>query len=76
VLSTVDWAEVRRLRRSKGVSISEIAQMLTISRNTVKVALASDGPPKYRRRPAGSVVDGSSRGSGSCCRRIQRCRRR
>jgi hypothetical protein len=37
--------------------ISEIARVLGISRNTVKAALASDGPPKYQRAPAGSVVD-------------------
>jgi transposase len=58
VLDVEDWAEIRRLRRSEGVSISEIARVLSISRNTVKAALASDGPPQYQRRPAGSVVDG------------------
>lgn len=58
MLSVEDWAEIRRLRVSEGVSISEIARVLGVSRNTVKVALASDGPPRYRRRPAGSVVDG------------------
>jgi transposase len=58
VLSVEDWAEIRRLRRSEGVSISEIARVLAISRNTVKAALASDGPPRYRRGAAGSVVDG------------------
>jgi transposase len=57
VLDVEDWAEIRRLRRSEGVSISEIARVLAISRNTVKAALASDEPPQYRRRPAGSVVD-------------------
>jgi transposase len=57
VLSVEDWAEVRRLRRSERLSISEIARVLGISRNTVKAALASDGPPKYQRAPAGSVAD-------------------
>jgi len=57
VLSVEDWAEVRRLRRSESVSISEIARVLGISRNTVKAALAADGPPVYERKPAGSVVD-------------------
>jgi transposase len=57
VLNVEDWAEIRRLRRSERLPISEIARVLGISRNTVKAALASDGPPKYRRAPAGSVVD-------------------
>jgi transposase len=57
VLSVEDWAEIRRLRRSEGVPIKEIARVLRISKNTVKAALASDGPPKYERTPAGSVVD-------------------
>src|SRR4051794_16649376 len=57
VLSVEDWAEVRRLRRAEKLSISEIARVLGISRNTVKAALRSDGPPKYERQPGGSVVD-------------------
>jgi transcriptional regulator with XRE-family HTH domain len=35
VLSVEDWAEIRRLRRSEQLSISEIARVLGISRNTV-----------------------------------------
>ncbi|UGT97399.1 IS21 family transposase [Mycobacterium intracellulare] len=57
MLSVEDWAEIRRLRRSEQLPISEIARVLGISRNTVKAALASDGPPKYQRVPAGSVAD-------------------
>ena len=52
-----DWAEIRRLCRAEKMSISEIARVQGISRNTVKAALRSDGPPKYERRPAGSIVD-------------------
>jgi transposase len=52
-----DWAEIRRLRRAERMSISEIARVREISRNTVKAALRSDGPPKYERKPAGSIVD-------------------
>lgn len=52
-----DWAEVRRLRRSEGMAIQAIARRLRISRNTVKRALASDQPPRYRRAAKGSIVD-------------------
>jgi transposase len=52
-----DWAEIRRLHRAEGLAIKAIARMLGISRNTVRAAIASDAPPKYERRPAGSVVD-------------------
>jgi transposase len=57
VLSVEDWAEIRRLRRSEGLSIKEIARVLGISRNTVRAALALDAPPKYERAPKGSIVD-------------------
>jgi len=58
VLSVEDWAEIRRLRRGDQMPIAQIARLLGISRNTVKAALASDGPPRYRRAPRGSVADG------------------
>jgi transposase len=58
VLGVEDWVEVRRLRRAEQMSISEIARVLGISRNTVRSALARDTAPKYERAPAGSVVDG------------------
>jgi transposase len=57
VLNVEDWAEIRRLRRSECLPISEIARVLGISRNTVKSALTSDGPPKYQRAATGSVAD-------------------
>jgi transcriptional regulator with XRE-family HTH domain len=59
VLIVEDWAEIRRLRRSEGVSISEIARLMGCSRNTVKAALASGVPPKYERLRSGSHVDAS-----------------
>jgi transposase len=57
VLTVEDWAEIRRLHRAEGMPVKAIARTLGISRNTVRAALASDGPPKYERRPAGSAVD-------------------
>lgn len=52
-----DWAAIRRLRRSEGMSISQIAQVAALARNTVKAALASEGPPAHWREPIGSLVD-------------------
>lgn len=52
-----DWAEIRRLHRAEGVPIKEIARRLGVARNTVRAALSSDQPPKYRRAPRGSIVD-------------------
>jgi transposase len=57
VLSVEDWAEIRRLHRSEGMPIKAIARVIGCSRNTVRAALTSDGPPKYERAPAGSIVD-------------------
>ena len=55
-ISVKDWAEIRRLR-AEGVSISEIARLRGVARNTVKKALASTGPPRYERAPKGSDDD-------------------
>jgi transposase len=57
VLSVEDWAEIRRLHRAEGMPIKVIARVLGVSRNTVRAAIAGDGPPKYVRKPAGSIVD-------------------
>ena len=57
MLDVEDWAEIRRLYRAEGVPIRAIARVMGVSRNTVRAAVASDGPPKYERPRAGSVVD-------------------
>jgi transposase len=57
VLSVEDWAEIRRLHRAERMPIKVIARVMGCSKNTVKAALASDGPPRYERAPAGSIVD-------------------
>jgi transposase len=57
VLSVEDWAEIRRLYRAERMPIKVIARVLGCSKNTVKNALAADGPPTYRRHQRGSVVD-------------------
>jgi len=57
VLSVEDWAEIRRLRRAEGMPVKQVARVLGVSKNTVKRALAADGPPKYERVGRGSVLD-------------------
>lgn len=51
------WAEVRRLHRSEGLPIKEIARRLDLARNTVRAALRADVPPPRERPPRGSVAD-------------------
>jgi transposase len=57
VLGVEDWAEIRRLRRAEGMPIKQVARVMGVSRNTVRRALAADGPPRYQRPPRGSCVD-------------------
>ena len=52
-----DWAEIRRLHRAEGMPVRAIARKLGVGRNTVRRALAAEGPPKYQRRAKGSVAD-------------------
>jgi transposase len=52
-----DWAEIRRLHRAEGLPIKVIARTLGVSRNTVRAAVASNGPPKYERQSKGSLAD-------------------
>jgi transposase len=57
VLSVADWAEIRRLHYAEGMPIKVIARAMGCSKNTVKAAVRSEGPPKYARPAKGSVVD-------------------
>jgi transposase len=59
VLSVEDWAEIRRLHRAEGLAIKLIARTLGMSRNTVRAAIASGGPPDPASRtayPAGEIA--------------------
>jgi transposase len=56
VRSALEWARVRALD-ADGVSQREIARRLGISRNTVRRLVEADEPPRYRRAPAGSMLD-------------------
>ena len=71
-----DWAEIRRLHFAENLGIKTIARRLEVSKNTVRLAVRSDGPPRYERQRKGSLVDAfESRRSASCFGTAQRCRR-
>lgn len=57
MLKVEDWAEIRRLHRAEGMPIKAIVRRLGVGRNTVRRALAADGPPRYERPARGSIVD-------------------
>jgi transposase len=57
VYGVQDWAEVHRLFHRDGLSKSAIAKRLGMSRTTVIELLAREGPPRYERRPTGSMLD-------------------
>jgi len=57
VLAVEDWAEIRRLHRAEQMPIKVIARVMGVSKNTVRAALRSAGPPRYERPARGSVVD-------------------
>jgi transposase len=52
-----DWAEIRHLHVSEGMSVRAIARRLGVARDTVSRALASQGPPAYVRGPVPSAFD-------------------
>ena len=52
-----DWAEIRRLHRSEGLGIKAIVRRTGVSRNAVRRALASAGPPRYTRPPVPTAFD-------------------
>ncbi len=51
-----DWALIRRLV-AEGVPQRQVARDLGIGRETVRRALAAEGPPKYERAPVPTAFD-------------------
>lgn len=57
MLDVEQWAEIRRMHKVEGLAIREIARRTGRDRNTVRAALRSEGPPRYRRGPRPSKLD-------------------
>ncbi len=51
------WAEIRRMHFVEGLAIKEIARRTGRDRKTVRKAVRSGDPPRYRRAPAPSKLD-------------------
>lgn len=57
MLDVERWAELRREHFVRGVGIKELARRYGIDRNTVRRAVRSEEPPRYRRPVAASKLD-------------------
>lgn len=57
MLGVEQWAEIRRMHKVEGLSIREIARRSGRDRNTVRAALRSEKPPRYRRGTRPSKLD-------------------
>ena len=51
------WAEIRRMHFVEHLAIKEIARRTGRDRKTIRRALRSSDPPRYRRSPAASKLD-------------------
>jgi DNA replication protein DnaC/transposase len=57
VVGVQQWAEIRRLRFVRGLSIREISRRTGLHRETIRRVITNDGPPKYSRVGCGSKLD-------------------
>jgi hypothetical protein len=57
VIGVEQWAEIRRMHFGAGLSIKEIVRRTGRDRNTVRKALRSSEPPRYRRPARSSKLD-------------------
>ena len=63
MLDVERWAELRREHFARGVGIKKLARWYGIGRNTVRRALRSPDPPRYRRPAVVSKLEPSTRRS-------------
>jgi transposase len=57
VVGVEQWAEIRRLHFVKGLSQREIRRRTGLHRDTIRRAINSSEPPRYRRARSGSKLD-------------------
>jgi transposase len=57
LIQVEQWAEIRRMHFVEGKAIKEIARRTGRDRKTIRRAIRSDEPPRYRRPPTGSKLD-------------------
>jgi hypothetical protein len=57
VITVQDWAQIRYLHGSEGMSVRAIAARLGLSRDTVSRAVRSSSPPRYVRVSGPSAFD-------------------
>jgi transposase len=57
VVGVEQWAEIRRMHRVERRSIREIHRLTGLHRATIRRAIASDDPPRYRRAQGSSKLD-------------------
>ena len=69
MLTVEDWAEIRRLCRAEQMSISEVARVLGVSRNTCGARWCRARRLSTSARPRGRSWMGSNRGISRVSRR-------
>ena len=57
MLAVEQWAEIRRMDFVEGLAIKEIARRTGLARNTIRTALRSAEPPRFRCPPRASKLD-------------------
>jgi hypothetical protein len=57
LIQVEQWAEIRRMHFVEGLAIKEIARRTGRDRKTIRRAIRSPEPPRYRRPPAPSKLD-------------------
>jgi hypothetical protein len=57
VVGVEQWAEIRRMHFVEQRSQREIHRLTGLHRDTIRRAIHSDEPPRYRRTPAPSLLD-------------------